>query len=150
MPQRFLGSVKCLPLFGVGRGQTGFTLLEVMVSVAIIAMSFVALLSSQSQSISIASISRFETTASLLARQKLAEIELAGFDQLGSESGAFEDDYADYSWEIEVTELTEEDTGIKGSNELLKRVELKVGRGNEQAFTVRTIIMVSIQPSEEE
>ena len=56
--------------------QTGFTLLEVMVAVAIIAMTFVSLLGSQSQSISIAGISRFETTAAMLAREKLTELQL--------------------------------------------------------------------------
>ena len=46
----------------------GFTLLEVMVAMAIIAIAMTAVLNSQSQSISLASEAKFSTTAALLAR----------------------------------------------------------------------------------
>ncbi|XOF32910.1 MAG: prepilin-type N-terminal cleavage/methylation domain-containing protein [Candidatus Electrothrix sp. YB6] len=131
--------------------QSGFTLLEVMIAVAVIAMSLVALLGSQSQSISIASISRFETTASMLARQKLAELQIEDFEELSNGSGAFEDDFADYSWQTEVTELTEDDTGIEGSDGLLKLIELQVSRADDEnmVFTVRSLVMANVASAEE-
>ena len=46
----------------------GFTLLEVMIAMAILAITLVAVYQSQSQSISMAGNSRFLTTASLLAQ----------------------------------------------------------------------------------
>lgn len=130
--------------------EAAFTLLEVMVAVAIIAIAFVALLSSQSQSISVAAVSRFETTASLLARQKLAELELGGFDSLSSGSGEFADDFADWHWQAEVTELAEDETGIKGSDGMLKLVRLEVSRGEDDIFEVRSVVMAKIEPAEEQ
>ena len=132
--------------------QTGFTLLEVMVAVAIIAMTFVSLLGSQSQSISIAGISRFETTAAMLAREKLTELQLEGFDGLSNGSGQFDDEFADYTWRTEVRELSEDETGIADSQGMLKLVTLEVSRGEDenQIFRVRSVIMTEIEPAEEE
>lgn len=134
------------------RFQTGFTLLEVMVAVAIIAMTFVSLLGSQSQSISIAGISRFETSAAMLAREKLTELQLDGFDELSSGSGQFEDEFADYSWQTEVRELNEDASGIADTEGMLKLVSLEVRRGEDanQVFRVRSVIMTEIEPAEEE
>lgn len=134
------------------RFQTGFTLLEVMVAVAIIAMTFVSLLGSQSQSISIAGISRFETSAAMLAREKLTELQLDGFDELSSGSGQFEDEFADYSWQIEVRELNEDASGIADTEGMLKLVSLEVRRGEDanQVFRIRSVIMTEIEPAEEE
>lgn len=134
------------------RTATGFTLLEVMVAVVIIAISFVSLTASQSQSVSIASISRFDTVAFMLARKKLTEIQLEDFEQVNGGSGYFDDDFSDYHWTTEVTELTEDDTGVPGSDGLLKRVELQVGRGEDadQPFMLRMLIMTKIEPVEDE
>ncbi len=132
--------------------RAGFTLLEVMVAVAIIAMSFVSLLGSQSQSISIAEISRFETTAAMLAREKLTELQLTGFDQAGNSTGRFEDEFTDYSWQAEVRELNEDETGIVDTDGMLKLVTLKISRGEDenQIFTIRSVIMADIEPAEDE
>ncbi len=128
--------------------EAGFTLLEIMVAVAIIAISFVSLLGSQSQSISIAAISRFEITASMLARQKLAEIQTADFEELSTAEGDFEDYFADFHWQVEVSELTEDETGITGSGEMLKVVDLSVSRGIDEnmVYRVRSVIMARIKP----
>lgn len=129
--------------------EAAFTLLEVMVAVAVIAMSFVALLSSQSQSLGVAGLARFETVASLLAKQKLAELEAGGFDNLNSSSGEFADDFGDYHWQAEVKELAEDETGIKGSNGMLKLIELTVSRDEKEKVEVRTLVMAKIEPAKE-
>ena len=132
----------------IQESEAGFTLLEIMVAVAIIAISFVSLLGSQSQSISIATISRFEITASMLARQKLAEIQTADFEELSTAEGDFEDDFADFHWQTEVSELTEDETGITGAGEMLKVVDLTVSRGIDEnmVYRVRGVIMAEIKP----
>ncbi len=126
---------------------SGFTLLEVMIAVAIIGISFVSLLGAQSQSISIAEISRFETIASMLARQKLAEIQLSNFEDLFGDSGDFEDDFADYHWQSEITELGEDEIGIEGADGMLKQVDLIVSRGEDEdmVFQIRTLFMAAIE-----
>ena len=128
--------------------ERAFTLLEVMIAVAVMAMSFTALLSAQSQSLSIAARSRFESAAALLAQQKLAELELSGFDSLSSDSGDFEDDFAAYHWQSEITDLTEDEVGIKGSGGLLKSVELTVSRDEKERFSLRAVMMSKIEPTE--
>lgn len=129
----------------------GFTLLEVMIAVAVIAMSFTALLASQSQSLSMAALSRFETAAALLARQKLAELELGGYESLSGGSGQFEDEFSDCRWKAEVKELDDDETGIKNSGGLLKLLELTVSRAEEnESLAVRTVVMAKIEPAEGE
>lgn len=128
----------------------GFTLLEVMIAVAIIALSFVSLLGSQSQSISIAGLSRFTTTAALLARQRLAELGTTSFADVESGEGDFKDDFADFHWQTEVTELTEDETGIPDSGELIKQIDLRISRGDDEnmVYSVRMLIMAPIHPSD--
>ncbi len=84
---------------------------------AILAITLVVVFQSQSQSISMTGRARFETTAAFLAQSKMAEIEAANPEEIGSDSGDFGDDFPDYSWRVDVTE-----TEI----ELLKKIEVKV------------------------
>ena len=55
----------------------GFTLMEVMIAIAILAIALVSIFQLQSQSISMSTDSRFMTTAALLAQSKMVEIETA-------------------------------------------------------------------------
>jgi general secretion pathway protein I len=80
----------------------GFTLLEVMIAMAILAISLVAVYRSQSQSVSMAGEARFLTTASLLAQSKMAEMESLKPQELSDGSGGFGEDFPDYLWRVEV------------------------------------------------
>ena len=82
----------------------GFTLLEVMVAMSILAMALVAVLQMQSQSISMATESRFLTTASLLAQSKMAGIEAEPSLGNQNQKGYFAPDYPEYVWTIDVTD----------------------------------------------
>lgn len=85
-----------------GIRDSGFTFLEVMVAVALLAIALTAVLGSQSQSVSLASESRFYTTATLLAQGKMAEIEAKDLGALSSDSGDFGEDFPGYTWEVTV------------------------------------------------
>jgi general secretion pathway protein I len=97
--------------------QDGFTLMEVMIAVAILAIALVTALQSQSQSISMANNSRFLTTASLLAQSKMAEMDAADLRDVNSGSGDFGDDFPYYTWQVNVS-----DSDI----DQLKKIELVV------------------------
>ncbi|MCL7487662.1 MAG: prepilin-type N-terminal cleavage/methylation domain-containing protein [Desulfobulbaceae bacterium] len=127
---------------------TGFTLLEVMIAVAIIAIAFVTLIGSQSQSVSIAGHTRFAVTAALLAQQKLTEIEAADFESVFSADGDFGENYPGYRWSSEVAELSEDEVGIAGSAGMLKTVDLVVTLGGDEgpSYGVRSVIMQKIEP----
>ena len=95
----------------------GFTLLEVMIAMSILAIALVAVFQMQSQSISMSTESRFLTTASLLAQSKMADIEADAALSNVSQKGDFAPDHPDYGWSLNVS-----DTQIAR----LKRVELTV------------------------
>jgi general secretion pathway protein I len=80
----------------------GFTLLEVMIAMAILAVALVAVYQSQSQSISMTGSSRFLTTASLLAQSRMVEIDAEDNRKLASGKGDFGDDFPDYIWQVKI------------------------------------------------
>ena len=112
-------------------------------AVAILAIALVTLIGSQSQSVSLAGLTRFDTTASLLAAGKMTELQLAGFDNLTDGEGDFGERFPDYRWQVRVTDLTEDDTGIKGSDNMLKAVDLMVSLATEtdMTYSLREIMM---------
>ena len=105
----------------------GFTLLEVMIAVALIAVALVALLGSQSQSVSFANSAKFETMAALLAQSKMSEITIQDADSLSSDSGSFGEDYPGYSWEATVSDVSIE--GVEAISDYLKQIDLTVTWG---------------------
>jgi general secretion pathway protein I len=82
--------------------ECGFTFLEVIVAVALLAIALTAVLGSQSQSVSLASEAKFYTTVTLLAQGKMAEIEAEDLDTLSSDSGDFGEDFPGYTWEVTI------------------------------------------------
>jgi general secretion pathway protein I len=101
-------------------GAQGFTLLEVLVAVAILAIAMVAILKANVQSLETLTKSRETNTASLLAASKLAEIEAVGVENWSEMRGDFAEDYPDYTWEVETSS-----TEVEG----LVRVVVTVQRG---------------------
>ena len=117
----------------------GFTLLEVMIAMAILAITLVALYQSQSQSISMASDSRFLTTASLLAQSRMAEFDAVDPRGVVSANGDFGDDYPGYTWRLEVGSVEE--------LPLLKRFTLTVTQGRMAARNAYRLILYKVVPS---
>jgi general secretion pathway protein I len=84
--------------FGGRRSRAGFTLLEVMIAVAIIGGLLVSLIYSLNYHLGIAERHEFVTVASLLAKDKLAEVEKNPVPQKGD----FPDPFSDYHFESTV------------------------------------------------
>lgn len=82
-------------------GDHGFTLLEVMIALAILAIALTSLFGSQSHSLSLAIEGKFNTAAAMLAREKLAEYRAAVIEPVSGE-GDFGDAFPDFSWRAEV------------------------------------------------
>ena len=89
-----------------------------MIAMAILAIALVAVYQSQSQSLSMASDSRFLTTASLLAQGRMAEIDAANPLPTTNGTGDFGEAFPDYKWEMEISDVEE--------IPLLKRIALTV------------------------
>lgn len=80
--------------------ECGFTLLEVMIALAIVGITFVSLLGLRNRDIVLSNYSREIMEATLLARQKMTEIEMTGFPELGEASGGF--DETKFQWREQV------------------------------------------------
>lgn len=92
------------------RGNRGFTLLEVIIAVAIIGSSLAILLGAVNKNLLMASQSKNITIASFLAQKKLGEIELIGLPDIGNQQGVFEE-APDFSWYLSVQPYNIEQLG---------------------------------------
>ncbi len=117
------------------RKDKGFTLLEVMVSLSIIAIALTAMLWSQSQSVSLAGDAKFNTTAAFLARSKMAELETEEPENLSPGSGDFGENFPDYTWEVTLKEVPL-DLPFHVSDDL-KRIDLRVSWGEVNSYQYR-------------
>jgi len=107
----------------------GFTLLEMMISLVILAIALTSVFKLQSMSVVLADRAKFETTAPLLAQMKMAELMIADKDDLYSGSGDFGDEFPDYGWQTQVDEVDSEmldDTGKR-----LRRIALIITWGED-------------------
>lgn len=80
---------------------SAFTLLEVMVAVAILSIALVTLLGNQGQSVRLADESGFYFTSSRLAREKMAELIVAG-ESVYRNEGDFGEDAPGYFWRTDI------------------------------------------------
>ncbi len=107
----------------------GFTLLEIMVAVAILAISLVALMNFQGNTMITSGRAERITEATMLARMKIAEVELdlekvqkrGEFPEEKSEEGNFEEPFERYKWRVTVkgVKLPAPVTGEEGSVQTL-------------------------------
>jgi type II secretion system protein I len=90
------------------RRARAFTLLEVMVAIAILGIALMGLLSLQHQSMQSVIRAQQSTRASMLAQAVMTEAELERWPDLGRTSGDFESsfpgEFPDFRWEREVAE----------------------------------------------
>ncbi|MEJ2637986.1 MAG: prepilin-type N-terminal cleavage/methylation domain-containing protein [Desulfosarcinaceae bacterium] len=123
---------------GVPTGaRSGFTLLEVMVSVAIVAIAFSAVYKLYSQAFAMNQSATFYTTATLLAQTKLAELSTEPPGDLVDGGGNFKDEFADYSWQITVRAVEAEALSL--SQQALREVDIVITNEQQgESFTLRT------------
>jgi general secretion pathway protein I len=115
--------------------RTGFTLLEVMVAMAFIAITLMAVYDSQSASVSRASEAKFTIKASLLTQKKMAEIDMLEPQDITSDSGDFGDEYPGFSWKIDV-----EDSSLDIPEEVstyLKQIDLTISWGKDELYAYK-------------
>lgn len=114
---------------------TGFTLLEVMLSVSIIAIVLVSVYKMQAQTISMNYISEYQTTAALLAQRKMAEAEITPSGLLVSDSGNFGEEFKGYGWNVTVEKIESEFLGDVASD--LRKVDVTISLNqNENVYRI--------------
>lgn len=112
--------------------ERGFTLLEVMIALAIISIALVALLGLTNRSILVHGHLQRITQATMLAQHKMAEV--VDTEELNTEEGRFDEPFELYSWRVEYG-----DTPISS----VTMVSVTVGWGEEsdsEAVTLDSFI----------
>lgn len=84
------------------RNARGFTLLEVMIAIGILAVALVALLGLRNRDVQLQAHARNLTQATLLARDLAFEAGLPGGSELGYLEGDFGEQYPGFAWEKQV------------------------------------------------
>ncbi len=93
--------------------ERGFTLLEIMVAVAILSISLVALLNFQGNTMIKSGRAEKMTEATMLAKMRMAEVELeiekiqkkGDFPEEKTEEGNFEEPFGAYRWKVSIKSI---------------------------------------------
>lgn len=83
----------------------GFTLLEVLVAMAILTIALTSIFKLHGQTMVMSGKARFLTLAPQLAQAKLAEIEGQPFEDIGDGSGDFGKDHPNYQWKLSIEDF---------------------------------------------
>jgi general secretion pathway protein I len=116
----------------------GFTLLEVMVALSIMAIVLMSVYRLQTQAIAMSMESRFYTQAPLLARSALARFDESVERQMASSQGDFGREFPGYQWKITVEDTLSAALGPDISKDM-KRIDVLVTLNNgEYTYGFRT------------
>ena len=108
----------------------GFTLLEVMVALSIIAIVLVSVYRLHAQTVSMNNEVRFYVTAPMLAQIKMAETESESLEDIGDDSGDYGDEFPDYRWNIVIDDV--ESTALGNIARDLKKIDLLISFNNDE------------------
>lgn len=123
---------------GIGRKpfDGGFTLIEVLVALAIITIALTSVYRLQSSTYRMSDDARFYTLAPLLAEAKLAEIDREGLDNALDDSGEFGSTHPGYAWTVRMENVPTE--LLKGDQHHLTRIDVTITKNEELRFDLRT------------
>lgn len=123
------------------RSCRGFTLLEIMVAVAIMAIVLVSVYKLHAQTISMNGSARFYTTAPLLAQRTVAEIGAFPDSRRPAADADFGDEFPGYSRRVSIDDVGAEIFGSAAED--LKKIEVTISLNqNEFVYTLRTYLIV--------
>ena len=114
----------------------GFTLLEVLVALAVLAIALISIFKLQGQTLQMSAKARFLTIAPHLAQAKLAEIESQDVKDISDGSGAFTEDHSIYNWAVAVEEIPTD--LMTDKNYHLVRINVTITHTDGESYQLRT------------
>jgi len=118
----------------------GFTLLEVMISVSIIAVIFVSLFRMQSSTIDLATAGKFNSISTILAKQLLVKIE-QDVVNWSETQGDFGENFPGISWTCDIIDSSLEDLEFISEENYgsLKKIDIKItDRSEQRSYKITT------------
>ena len=117
--------------------RTGFTFIEVLMAISILAVVLVGVHKLQSRLVDVNLAARFLTLAPLLAQNRMAELERNHFRNVESNSGDFGAAFPGYKWSL-VIDMVETDI-LKKMASPMKQIEVTISINNgERSYRLRT------------
>lgn len=117
----------------------GFTLLEIMAAVSIIAIAMVSVYRLHTQTIFMHNRARFYTTASFLAQGKIAYLTGGFLNDQVAESGDFGENFDGYTWQVATEEIESEI--LQDSGPQLKKLTVSIANEND-SYSLTTYILL--------
>jgi len=119
----------------------GFTFIEVLMAVSILAILLVGVHKLQSQMVSMSQTAQFFTLAPLLAQSQMAEMERRNFKDIQKDSGDFGGAYPGYVWSLSMETLDSE--VLKKLAYPMKKIDVSVSfNKGERTYRLRTYRVV--------
>ena len=116
--------------------QSGFTLLEVMAALSILAIVLVSVYRLHAQTVAMNGEVRFYATAPMLAQLKMAEVESESPEDMRDDSGDFGDEFPNYRWNVVIDDV--ESTALGNISKDLKKIDLLISfNNNEFTYSLR-------------
>jgi general secretion pathway protein I len=129
-----LRGLRATPTGGTARRRPGFTLIEILATLLLVAIILPVAMGGISLALNTADESRRRTEAASLAQAKLSEIVAYGQWNNASLSGDFSPDRPEYRWEAQVSDW---------QGTLVKQVDVQVlwnRRGRNRTVTLTTLV----------
>lgn len=117
-------------------GRNGFTLLEVMVALAVLATTLTVIYQLHGQTMQISGRARFYNLAPMLAQSKLSELEQNEHKELAESSGDFGEDFPGYRWSIQLEDVAPDLLTTKEYH--LTHIEIVVSDNDNNSYNLRT------------
>ncbi|KAF0814300.1 Type II secretion system protein I [Andreprevotia sp. IGB-42] len=113
-------------------GPRGFTLIEVLIALAVLAIALAAAIKATSGSVTTAESYRMHTLAGWVAQNRLNEMTARGdFPEIGRQEGSAEQAGHAFTWRVETS---------ASPNLSFRRLEITVYDGNNSQYALATLV----------
>jgi general secretion pathway protein I len=113
----------------------GFTLIEVLVAIAILTIALTSIYRLQSDTFRMSADARFYAMAPLLAQQQLSALERQGLSNATDGSGDFGQEYPGYQWAVRIEDAAAD--LVKSPQQHLIRIDVVVTGDANMSYELR-------------